>query len=374
MAHIFHGAVITLMRRGGSYSSDWTDENGHTSSSERAWHLWIEQESFKRVAYFAFIMDAQHSSIFGHMPALSVSDVRLPLPCSDELWDSVTPSHWKRALQGAPAAVQFLPTLRALLGRRPIPALCTPFARFILLHGLFNVMKHMQARDIMALDIDTATASEPGMDSAPPSITGDESWREVLDRAIDTWSLSLCSPEPSLSLDAARPLHRIAHVTVYVNLIDFHTFARAPSLSNSKTTRNEYADAQRRIKAWSEKPVAKRTLSHCLLLIKETMFTQRRYRASDDNIALRPWCLYHATLVLWAYGILTEGKSTEHVSAGEYLVQMLNGLMDQHTRLTGTNRTTGLLTEVKDALSGCRWELLQEACVTLGKLVQLSTA
>jgi hypothetical protein len=78
--------------------------------------------------------------------------------------------------------------------------------------------------------------------------------------------------------------------------------------------------------------------------------------------------------VLWAYGILTEGKSTEHVSAGEYLVQMLNGLMDQHTRLTGTNRTTGLLTEVKDALSGCRWELLQEACVTLGKLVQLSTA
>ncbi|KAK5229299.1 hypothetical protein LTR47_007901 [Exophiala xenobiotica] len=301
MAHIFHGAVITLMRRGGSYSSDSTDDATKASSAERAWHSWVEQESFKRVAYFAFVMDAQHSSIFGHTPALSVSD----------------------------------------------------------------------ARDLMALDIETGRASDLGAESTPPSTVGDDNWKEILDRAIDTWSFSLMSQRPSLCLEAARPLHRMAHVTIYVNLIDFHTFAGAPSLTGG-TTRHEYAKAKRRIQVWCERPSAKRTLSHCILLIQETMFTRRRYRASEDNIALRPWCLYHATLILWAFGILTEGKSAEMISAEDYLVHMLSGLMDHHSQLKGTNRTLGLLTVVKESLSDCRWELLQEACTTLGKLIELS--
>lgn len=371
MAHIFHGAVITLMRRGGSYSSDSADDATKASSAERAWHSWIEQESFKRVAYFAFIMDAQHSSIFGHTPALSVSDVRLALPCADEVWDSSTPSSWKKRLSESAPAVQFLSTLRALLSRRPITSSCSPFARFILLHGLFNVTKHMQGRDLMASDIETGRTSDHGAESTPPSTIGDDNWKEILDRAIDTWSFSLMSQQPSLCLEAARPLHRMAHVTIYVNLIDFHTFAGAPSLTGS-TTRHEYAKAKRRIQFWCERPSAKRTLSHCILLIQETMFTRRRYRASEDNIALRPWCLYHATLILWAFGILTEGKSAERVSAEDYLVHMLSGLMDHHHQLKGTNRTLGLLTVVKESLSDCRWELLQEACTTLGKLIEVS--
>ncbi|EXJ83486.1 hypothetical protein A1O1_07109 [Capronia coronata CBS 617.96] len=374
MAHIFHGAVITLMRRGGSYSSGWTDDSSRASSADRAWHMWIEQESFKRVAYFAFIMDAQHSSIFGHMPALSVSDVRLPLPCADEVWDSSTPARWKKAVHKAAEPVQFLPTLRSLLSRRPIPSTCSPFSRFVLLHGLFNVTKHMQGRDLMASDIETGRmSSEHGGvgSSTPSSMIGDDNWKEILDRAIDTWSFSLLSQDPSLCLEAARPLHRMAHVTIYVNLIDFHTFAGAPSLTSSSTTRNEHTKAKRRIQAWCENPTAKRTLSHCILLIQETMFTRRRYRASEDNIALRPWCLYHATLILWAFGILTEGKSADRISAEEYLVHMLSGLMDQHGRLKGTNRTLGLLSVVKESLSNCRWELLQEACTTLGKLTDV---
>ncbi|KAI1610456.1 fungal-specific transcription factor domain-containing protein [Exophiala viscosa] len=374
MAHIFHGAVITLMRRGGSYSSDGTLDSSSASSAERAWHMWVEQESFKRVAYFAFIMDAQHSSIFGHTPALSISDVHFLLPCADEVWDSSSTSSWKKAFSKAASAIQFLPTLRALLARRPMPSTCSPFARFVLLHGLFNVTKHMQARDLMASDIETGRASDHGAESTPSSIIGDDNWKEILDRAIDTWSFSLMSQQPSLSLEAARPLHRMAHVTIYVNLIDFHTFAGAPSLTGSSTTRHEYTKAKRRIQMWCQKPIARRTLSHRILLIQETMFTRNQYRASLDNIAPRPWCLYHATLILWAFGILTEGKPAEKITAEDYLVHMLSGLMDHHTQLKGTNKTLGLISVVKDSLSDCRWELLQEACTTLGKLIESSAS
>ena len=361
------------MRRGSSYSSDRPDNPGPASSLERSWHSWVEQESSKRVAYFAFIMDAQHASIFGHTPALSVSDVRLSLPCAEEVWESSTAARWKRTMAKSEEPAEFLPMLRTLLSRQPIPPSSSPFARFILLHGLFSVTKHMQARDLTASDVGTNRSHEEGSGS-PLSTLADDNWKEILDRAIDTWSFLLLSQEPSLCLEAARPLHRIAHLTIHVNLIDFHIFAGAPALTSNHITREEYGRAKKRIKAWCSKPAAKRTLLHCVLLIQETMFTRSRYRAKDDNIALRPWCLYHATLVLWTYGIVTEGKYTGRVpGAEEYLVHLLTGLMGDLVQLKGTNKNAGLLSAVRDSLSDCRWELLQEAYSTLNRLIELSS-
>jgi len=155
-----------------------------------------------------------------------------------------------------------------------------------------------------------------------------------------------------------------------VNLIDFHTFARAPSLTGNRTMSQEYARARRRIETWAEKSVAKRTLLHCLLLIQETMFTRKQYRASEDNIALRPWCLYHATLILWAYGVLNQDLPRgSFLPAEEYLMQMLNGLMGGDGQIPIANRTSGLIDAVRKSLADCRWELLQEAYTTLGNLV-----
>lgn len=363
------------MRRGSSYTYDFGNESKAIPSVERSWHQWIEKESSRRVAFFAFIMDAQHSSIFGHTPALSVSDVHLPLPCADAVWNSPNPSRWRREIAKCDETPQFLPTLRALLARRPIPATCSPFARFILLHGLFSVTKHMEARDLTASDVGTGRLSNDNPVTPRLSDASEDNWKEILDRAIDTWSFSLLSQQPSLCLEAARPLHRMAHITIHVNLIDFHVFAGAPSLTGSSVTRNEYAEAKKRIRSWSEQSIAKKTLSQCVLLIQETMFTRRQYKASEDNIALRPWCLYHATLVLWTYGIMTEGKSYEPMlGAEEYLVHMLSGLMGDLDQIHGTNRTSGLLETVRDSLSGCRWELLQEAYSTLSKLIEISSS
>lgn len=173
LAHIFHGSIITLMRRGSSYTDAWTEEPTATPSLERSWHHWIEEESTRRAAYFAFVMDAQHSSVFGHEPALSVSDLRLPLPSSETLWDANTASRWQRErsrLQSAPPL--FLQTLRGLLAKKPLPVTLSPFARFVVLHGLFSITKHMQARDLTASDVEgerTAGDSLSDPDAGVPS-------------------------------------------------------------------------------------------------------------------------------------------------------------------------------------------------------------
>ncbi|KAL4875172.1 fungal-specific transcription factor domain-containing protein [Aspergillus karnatakaensis] len=339
MAHIFHYSVITLMRRGSCYSPDREDD-GDTSSVEKGWHRWVERELSYRAAYFAFVMDAQHSSIFGHSAALSLTDIHLPLPCADALWEAPTASIWKTERARTPPAPSFLPALGALLARQPVPHTYSPFARFVLLHGLLCLTRHMITRDQTASylsdqqhtsDTEGATGSGDGSSSATPEQDG---WKDRLDRAIDTWSFSLLSRTPSLCLEAARPLQRIAHVSIHVSLVDFHVLARAPNLATGVRAHRDsaqFARAYKRISKWAHHRNAKRALSHCLLLIQETMFTRTEYLAAEDHIILRPWVLYNTTLVLWAYGAIREGED-EPVAQGqwtaeEYLAHMLNGLM-----------------------------------------------
>lgn len=300
MAHIFHGAIITLMRRGSSYTSDRA-VSSDSSSLEKAWRSWIDRELGLRAAFFAFVMDAQHASIFGHTPALSVSDLRLPLPCPDRLWDASTASRWKREQARPEDVSEFLPTLRAVLARAPLPSTFCAFSRFIILHGLFSLAKHMEAREITSIDVGTNKLSlEDSRSSYSTASESGDSWRDTLDRAIETWSFSLMSQGPSLCLEAARTLHRIAHIVLHVNLIDFHVLAGAvtgaPSLTGNEITSAEYTRSKARVMEWTKKPVARRTLSHCFMMVQETIFSRHQYQAAEDNIALRPWSLYNGTL------------------------------------------------------------------------------
>lgn len=142
-------------------------------------------------------MDAQHSSIFGHTPALSVSDIHLPLPYSDVVWNCVNPQRWQRELARYESPPQFLPTLQNLLSRRPLSSGMSPYARFVLLHSLFNVTSHMQARDLTASDIGRGRNVSEDRPISATSFTVEDDWKEILDRAIDTWSFSLFFQRPS---------------------------------------------------------------------------------------------------------------------------------------------------------------------------------
>lgn len=85
--------------------------------------------------------------------------------------------------------------------------------------------------------------------------------------------------------------------------------------------------------------------------------------------------MYHATLILWAYGVLKQGNSRPpYLPAEEYLVQMLNGLMGGDGQIPVASRTSGLIDIVRKSLVDCRWELLQEAHTTLGNLLKADSS
>jgi hypothetical protein len=61
--------------------------------------------------------------------------------------------------------------------------------------------------------------------------------------------------------------------------------------------------------------------------------------------------------------------------AEEYIIHMMNNLRSSNNSspvVSGSNRTDGLVMAVRRSLVNCRWELLQEAFVTLEKLLKIT--
>lgn len=353
------------MKRGVSYVSPV----GEMSDLEYSWKQWIEIQSSNRTAFFGFVMDAQHSFMFGHTCVLSVQDVRLPLPCSEHIWECKDPIEWDRLIQKAPEPPGFLPVLKRIIAGSPIPPQSTAYGRLILLHGLFSVTAHLKARELATLGVGGAVPDRSRQSTI-------ESWKDTLEKALDTWSFCLVSRSSSLALEASKPLYHMAYVAIYTDVTDLHILAGAPSLLGNLPSEPDLISATARVETWGEKPETKRALYHSLLLIQEILFTGKQYQASQDNISLRPWSLYHAVLILWAYGFMAERKAKPthetSLTAEEYLVQMLM-LIHNDEDISDVSQQTGeLLLAVRDCLDGCRWELLQEAHVTLGRLANIA--
>jgi hypothetical protein len=331
-------------------------------------------------------MDAQHACVFGHSPVLSVIDMRITLPCLEPLWECTSAETWQELNRNEKSAPLFLPTLKSLLREDVLPPHCSEYARFVLLHGLMSLQTHLQAGsrftlgiDVDRLDAHTNTRHHSSSSSTPV-------WANTIDTAFNTWSTCLFSLQPSLCLEAARPIYRIAQITLHVSVIDVHTLAMDPAFlsgpstsftnTNANTNNLTASKALTRLQRWVHTDSARSACRYALLLIQETMFSGKHYLAREDNVAPRPWCLYIAVLTLWVYGVVTEGPSPasdgDNVkSAEEYMIRMTRAMQEaalSNPIIRGANRIGGLIRSVRDALAWCRWELLQEAHLVLRRL------
>ncbi|OXT13621.1 hypothetical protein B9K06_26100, partial [Bacillus sp. OG2] len=95
-----------------SYESD-------TSRSENLWNTWIESESMKRAALMSFNLDTIHAVVFGHPMNIFANQIKLSLPCPDDIWEYKNVDRSK-----APYSVTktplFLDALKSLLKNEPV--------------------------------------------------------------------------------------------------------------------------------------------------------------------------------------------------------------------------------------------------------------
>lgn len=85
------GQMFAMARRASFFVQESLESgfaHAHGLRVEDRWLEWAQRESVKRLALFIFVNDVQHVVLFSHAGILKIEDLRLTLPCSDELWQA----------------------------------------------------------------------------------------------------------------------------------------------------------------------------------------------------------------------------------------------------------------------------------------------
>ena len=73
----------------------WQAQYPHLGLDDHsAWHNWKNAEERKRTLYAVFILSSMLVSAYNHAPALTNSEIRLDLPCDEDLWAAESPEAW----------------------------------------------------------------------------------------------------------------------------------------------------------------------------------------------------------------------------------------------------------------------------------------
>jgi hypothetical protein len=432
-AHIHHATTITLMRRGRALigksaldsppnpRDDKTNGSRQSSASgmahtpEEWWNHWITNESTRRAAFAAFVIDSIHATMFGHSTVMVAHEMRLPLPCDDQLWKATSGSEVARTeanlISIGNKPISFLEGLKRTLSNQEVQT--NSFGRTILMAGLLSVSWHMNQRDLQVNSLGGGVSQALG---------GRDKWRGTLTRAFDSWKSDFdktllrrgdMSADPynydvtkrsedNVVFESRIVLHHLAHMAMHVDIVDCQIFARAKRLLGRAIGPQDLNSAQRRMKdAWAPSAKARDATYYALKFLQSVMLPDNvgtpgssnsgyvrlddMYSARDDVLLNRPWVLYFAALVVWCYGYALEGgaggPSVPIPTTQQDKVRLMREYLAKYGSVSspeelksmkGISQNTPLLMVLKDTFEATRWELLHEGATLLTNCINLN--
>ncbi|KAK2748162.1 hypothetical protein FQN57_001287 [Myotisia sp. PD_48] len=209
----------------------WDHSQLDISTERKQWLRWKIVEERKRTLYAIFTLSSMLVSTYNHAPALTNAEIRLTLPCDEQLWAADSPQEW--AMMGGVAgmeqnAIEFSDALKTLLAADQTPhnhfrsSIEGPFVRnahpstfgcLVLIHAIHNYIWETRQRHIGKQW--TAQETEAMHLHIEPAI---RAWQQAWSRNPGH---SLERPNPfgigPLSADSI-PLLDLAYLRLYVNL------------------------------------------------------------------------------------------------------------------------------------------------------------
>ncbi|KAK3326000.1 fungal-specific transcription factor domain-containing protein [Apodospora peruviana] len=431
-AHIYHSVALTLLRRGspliGRSGSESPPEvpsaehpHGVGLDSRTWWSRWAETEAMHRVVFAAFMLDIVHAAMFGHAADMAPHEIRLPLPCDDNLWTASNPEEVRGLEQNfrmyGVKPISFLDGLKRALHGKEVRT--HSFGRMIIMSGLLSVGWHLSHRETRLKGLDL---------TAPPRETHDN-WEKILLKAFDDWKCSfdlaqgnVGSPNPSEPIlqrtgsngpiHSAAVLYHLAHISLHVDIVDCQVYAGARRLLGRKISVRDYTNVVGRMKVWATLPSTRHAVLHAFKLLHRVLVDPRRsmgdYKRGQDVGGLslppievqsyscrnepdphRPWIMYYAALCIWSFvravsrnDVLQEPTTAHsHVPSSRptkppvvnyrRVVTYLNNIaglskLTEETAYSLGDGLADLLDELRSIFSESESELLQEAHERLG--------
>ena len=405
-SHIYHSATLMLLRRGSPLigrSGSESPPNERAGSdqaqsseldSRTSWIRWAETEAMHRVVFVAFMMDIIHAAMFGHTADMAPHEIRLPLPCDDNLWTASSPQEVRHLdanfrMYGV-KSILFLDGLkRALHGQEVRTHL---FGRMIIMSGLLSVGWHLSHRETHLKWLEFAT----------PSSDTQDKWRKMLLRAFDYWKESFdmaigsdSTPETDGQgsgangpIHSASVLYHLAHISLHADIIDLQVFGGAKRLLGRKISSRDYENIAKRMNTWARQASTRHAVLHAFKLLYRVMLDPRprkrgnayqqqhntpptiHYSIHSEPDPHRPWILYYAVLCIWCHVQALGGSPILAPSSrGDYDGRIADYLRDaamrdelDATTASGLREGLPLLLEVlRGILADSHSKILKEA-------------
>ena len=334
-AHIYHPAFLTLLRRGspligrgGSESPGEPDTGGDSErptpgvalDSRTWWVRWADTESMHRVVFAAFMIDVIHAAMLGHTADMAAHEIRLPLPCDDNLWAANSPDVVRQLdanfrMYGV-KQVSFLDGLKSALHGKEVKT--HAFGRMIIISGLLSVGWHLNHRETHL----------KWLDLRGPQAETHDTWRKLLLKAFDSWKESFDlamfdsvndapgnRPVPNGPINSAALLFHLAHISLHSDIVDCQVYAGARRLLGRKISSRDYTNSVKRMGAWAKQASTRHAILHAFKLLHRVLVDPNprsrrspvadssgvQYSVRTETDPHRPWIMYYAVLSIWAF-------------------------------------------------------------------------
>ncbi|KAK0727723.1 fungal-specific transcription factor domain-containing protein [Lasiosphaeria miniovina] len=342
-AHIYHSVALTLLRRGspliGRSGSESPPEvasaehpHGVGLDSRTWWSRWAETEAMHRAVFGLFMLDIIHAAMFGHAADMAPHEIRLPLPCDDNLWTASNPDMVRQLDQNlrmyGVKTISFLDGLKRALHGKPVKT--HSFGRMIIMSGLLSVGWHLSHREAHLKWLDLTTQPADAQDN----------WKRILLKSFDDWKASfdeaqgimgsptLADPSGQRSdsngpIQSAAVLYHLAQISLHVDIVDCQVYAGARRLLGRKVSVRDYANVVARMRSWAALSSTRHAVLHAFKLLHRVLVDPRRsaservaqtaggvklppievqsYSCRNEPDPHRPWIMYYAALCIWSF-------------------------------------------------------------------------
>ncbi|KAF2083821.1 hypothetical protein K490DRAFT_69422 [Saccharata proteae CBS 121410] len=297
--------LYTMLRRAGRFRRSsianivpLAQDSGQTL--HRKWLAWVEQESFRRLVFHAFIFDAQSSMSLLVNPIISYAELGLPLPSPRDLWDAENATQWKAiflSLRRDPTTLTNAKPLTLIDCFNDPTALTkslhlhdAQFAGLVILHGLWATIWEL----IQLLSISKLRDTGNYASSLLHTHRRDDALRTLSHLKISflEWpaqhQVQPC-PEIRLMLD-------LLSLYLHMHMEDIQLFAG-----------KEDADEARRVlpalQQWSESTYSWHSVWHAGQVLRNAKGFPRKGLRGFYAIAV-----LHSSLAFWTYGVILQTR------------------------------------------------------------------
>ncbi|KAF2629060.1 C2H2 type zinc finger domain-containing protein [Macroventuria anomochaeta] len=294
--------LVTALRRAGRldyvrYPAVAPSAEDGEEELHAKWKQWVEQESYKRLAYHLFEHDIHMTMVKHRPPLITYAELTLALPASKALWLASSAEIWRtRYLEMDISSNP--PSLRAIL-KDEAAILClhldidVQIARSSYLHGIAaQIWEHAQQSVLLHESSD------------PSSQLWARSRQQKLYQRLQREDF-LLSRSPAVTC----VLHQFLQMFLHVNLDLITRFAGkcGESAANSAYTH---------LSPWSQTKEARIAICHAGQVVRAARHIPPYQIRGPDS-----FMLYHAIMVLWTYSMMVRDRAKKTGTTTPMLAQ-----------------------------------------------------